>query len=131
MHNGDTSSWRNPWKINEPVAGGTSLSLSFPPFPVATRHPLSLVLCCPRPFSLLRSPVLPIPVPISLTAARRHSAPCGGCGKNPRRTRINAIMNLSRWDLTIQDVATTPLPLSPNRRPGTLRHPEPATPHLH
>lgn len=61
-------------------------------------------------------------VPISLTAARRHSAPCGGCGKNPRRTRINAIMNLSRWDLTIQDVATTPPPRHPIRH-DVLQHP--------
>lgn len=94
MHNGDTSFWRNPWKINEPVPGGTSLSSLLP-------RPFSL----PHPFHGL--------VPISLTAARRHSAPCGGCGKNPRRTRINAIMNLSRWDLTIQDVATTPPPRHP------------------
>lgn len=94
MHNGDTSFWRNPWKINEPVPGGTSLSSLLP-------RPFSL----PHPFHSL--------VPISLTAARRHSAPCGGCGKNPRRTRINAIMNLSRWDLTIQDVATTPPPRHP------------------
>ena len=104
MHNGDTSFWRNPWKINEPVPGGTSLSLLLVHFPFLAR-PFS-----PRPL-----------VPISLTAARRHSAPCGGCGKNPRRTRINAIMNLSRWDLTIQDVATTPPPHHPIRR-DVLRH---------
>lgn len=90
--------------------------------------------CCPpshsppRPFSPPRSPVLSGLVPISLTAARRHSAPCGCCGKNPRRTRINAIMNLSRWDLTIQDVATTPPPSFPIRN-DVLRHP--ANPPLH
>lgn len=55
----------------------------------------------------------------SLTAARRHGAPCGGCGKNPRRTRINAIMNLSRWDLTIQDVAAILPPHLPTQ-PETL-----------
>lgn len=117
MHNGDTSFWRNPWKINEPVPGGTSLSL----------HPCPSHPC---PFSLLCSPALSGPIPISLTAARRHRAPCGGCGKNPRRTRINAIMNLSRWDLTIQDVATTPPPRVPIR-PRLLRHPSADDPHLH
>lgn len=113
MHNGDTSFWRNPWKINEPVPGGTSLFL------------------LPRPFSLPHPFPLPHgPLPISLTAARRHSAPCGGCGKNPRRTRINAIMNLSRWDLTIQDVATTPPPRHPIRH-DVLRHPARPPPRIY
>lgn len=31
------------------------------------------------------------------------------------RTRINAIMNLSRWDLTIQDVAAILLPHLPTQ----------------
>lgn len=64
------------------------------------KGPFSVASSC-RPSFL----ALPIAISSSLTAARRHGAPCGGCGKNPRRTRINAIMNLSRWDLTIQDVA--------------------------
>ena len=79
--------WRNPPKINEPVPEGTALHDS-----TASRR------------STLRAPSV-CAISSSLTAARRHGAPCGGCGKNPRRTRINAIMNLSRWDLTIQDVA--------------------------
>ena len=59
----------------------------------------------PPPLAARPSVPLLCAISSSLTATRRHGAPCGGCGKNPRRTRINAIMNLSRWDLTIQDVA--------------------------
>lgn len=92
-HNGDTSFWRNPPKINEPIPEGTALRRLLPPD-------------LPRPSHAISS---------SLIAARRHGAPCGGCGKNPRRTRINAIMNLSRWDLTIQDVAAILPPHLPTR----------------
>lgn len=90
--------WRNPPKINEPVPEGTALHRLPKPDP-------------PRP--------LLCAISSSLTAARRHGAPCGGCGKNPRRTRINAIMNLSRWDLTIQDVAAILPPYLPTQ-PETL-----------
>lgn len=124
MHNGDTSFWRNPWKINEPVPGGTSLSL-------CTSHPLSLSLSFPSifPAVLTRSPR---PWSLSLLQPQDAIARLAVvAARTLRRTRINAIMNLSRWDLTIQDVATTPPPRHPIRR-DVLRHPaSPPTPHLH